>query len=135
MIHKAENYTEGSTIAIVPSFDRSFASKNADIVIPTGLDLYRNIIVANADAVIAIGGGAGTLCEIASAWAMKRLIVAFDCVEGWAAKLAGTRVDKRNRYPSIPDDRVYAVKTPEEAVAVLNDKIDLYVTAYKGIKD
>ena len=133
--HAAKNYTEGSTIAVSPSFDRTFANENADIIVATGLDIYRNLIVANADAVIAIGGGAGTLSEIASAWAMKRLIVAFDNIEGWSAKLAGTRVDRRNRYPSIPDDRIYAVSTAEEAVAIINEKIDLYVTPYGGIKD
>lgn len=131
----ASSYREGDTLAIVPSFDRTAASEHADIVIATGLDVYRNVIVANADAVIAIGGGAGTLSEIASAWALKRLVVGFSNVNGWSAKLAGQRVDERNRYPSIPDDRVYEVASAEEAVAVINEKIALYDCAYKGIRD
>lgn len=131
----AKNYLEGDTLAIVPSFDRTAASRYADIVVATGLDVFRNVIVANADAVIAIGGGAGTLSEIASAWALKRLVVGFSNVDGWSAKLAGTRVDARNRYPSIEDDRVYAATSAEEAVKIINEKIALYDGAYKGIRD
>lgn len=131
----AAAYSDGDTIAIVPSFDRTAASAHADIVVATGLDIFRNIIVANADAVIAVGGGAGTLSEMASAWALKRLIVAYDVVEGWSSKLAGQKIDGRNRYPSIADDRVYAASSPEEAIALINEKLPLYTAAYKGIKD
>ena len=45
--------------------DDAYASKAADIVIPTGLDHARNLVVAQSDAVIAIGGGAGTLSDMA----------------------------------------------------------------------
>jgi len=58
---KSPNYTDGTLIAILPSFDPSLAEDYADIAIATGLNQARNIIVANSDAVIAIGGGAGTL--------------------------------------------------------------------------
>lgn len=131
----AKNYVEGTTLAIVPSFDRSGANDNADIVVATGLDLYRNLIVANADAVVAIGGGAGTLSEIASAWAMKHLVVAFDNVDGWSAKVAGKPLDHRVRYPDIPDDKVFAVSSAEEAVAIINERIDRYTARYTGIRD
>lgn len=54
-------YREGDTIAILPGEDPSAASRHADIVICTGLGSYRNGIVGRADAVVAVGGGAGTL--------------------------------------------------------------------------
>lgn len=57
--HASEKYREGDTIALIPSFDIHEANKYADIVIPTGLDMMRNALVANASAVIAVGGGAG----------------------------------------------------------------------------
>ena len=132
--HASKHYREGDTIAIVPSFDRKSANVYADIVIPTGIDLMRNAIVANADAVIAVGGGAGTLCEIAYAWSMFRLILAYDSVEGWSSKLAGTRIDEKIRYKDIPDDRVYAVSSPKEAIRLLNEKIGLYERVHHGIK-
>ena len=54
-------YREGDTIAILPGEDPAAASEHADIVICTGLGSYRNGIVGRSDAVIAVGGGAGTL--------------------------------------------------------------------------
>ena len=131
--HASEKYREGDTIAIVPGFDPNAANEYADIVIPTGLDLYRNVIVANASAVVAIGGGGGTLSEISNAWALKHLLIAFNNVEGWSAKIADTRLDQRIRYENIPDDRIYGVSTAEEMIKIIDEKIDLYNAAHKGI--
>ena len=65
-------------------------------MIRDGLDHARNTLVANADAVIAVGGGAGTLSEIAFAWMFKRLIVAVRGL-GWADRVADQRIDARVR--------------------------------------
>lgn len=131
--HASKNYREGDTVALVPSFDPTTASEYADIVIPTGLDAMRNALVANADAVIGVGGGAGTLCEYAFAWSFKRLIIAFENSGGWSEKLAGTRMDDTVRYPSVPEDKVYAVKTADEAIALLDKYLATYTDRYKGI--
>lgn len=132
--HASKNYKEGDTIALVPSYDTETANEYADIVIPTGLDMMRNALVANADAVIGVGGGAGTLCEYAFAWSLKRLIIAFENSGGWSEKLAGTRMDDTVRYEDIPEDCVYPVSTAEEAIAILNDRIDDYISRHAGIK-
>ena len=130
----SKNYKEGDTIALVPSFDTEMANEYADIVIPTGLDLMRNAMVANAYAVVGIGGGAGTMSEYCYAWTLKRLIVAFKNSGGWSEKVADTKLDYRVRYPDIPDDRVYGVTTAEEAVKILDEKINLYVARHGGIQ-
>lgn len=130
----AENAKDGDTLALVPSFDRKAASPYADIVVATGLDLFRNVLVANADAVIAVGGGAGTLSEIANAWAMKRLVIAIDSVDGWSKKMANVRPDSRIRYPELADDRVFGASTAEEAIRIINEKIDAYTSVYTGIR-
>ena len=129
----SKHYKDGDTIALVPSFDSETANEYADIVIPTGLDMMRNSLVANAYAVIGVGGGAGTLCEYAFAWSLKRLIIAFENSGGWSEKLAGTRMDDTERYPDIPDDKVYAASTVEEAITLLNENIDRYTSRHKGI--
>lgn len=129
----SKKYREGDTIALVPSFDTETANKYADIVIPTGLDVMRNAMVANAYAVIGVGGGAGTLCEYAFAWTFNRLIVAFKNSGGWSEKLADTRIADDNRYPDIPDDRVYGVTTAEEAVRILNENIDKYTIRHENL--
>ena len=130
----SERYTEGDTIAIIPGFSPEQASKYADIIIPTGLDVYRNCITANADAVIAIGGGAGTLCEMAYAWSLGRLIIAFNNVPGWSSKLAGTTVDNRKRYGDEIDDRIYSTDNVNDAVKLLSKYINLYVKRHSRIR-
>ena len=130
----SKNYREGDTVALIPSFDPTIASEYADIVIPTGLDAMRNALVANADAVVGVGGGAGTLCEFAFAWSFKRLIIAFENSGGWSEKLAGTRLDDTVRYPDIPEDKVYPVRSADEAAALLKKYLGKYVTRYTGIK-
>ncbi len=58
----------GLTIGILPGEDASAANPWVDIPIVTGLGEARNVIVAkSAQAVIAVGGGYGTLSEIAYA--------------------------------------------------------------------
>ena len=129
----SEKYREGDTIAIVPSFDSADANEYADIVIPTGLDLLRNGIVANSDAVVAVGGGAGTLCEMSLAWTLKRLILAFNNVDGWSSQLAGMRLDDRIRYENIPDDQVFGISSAEEGIKIINERIELYNERHHGI--
>ena len=128
----SREYHNGSLIAIVPGFDPEVAREVADIVIATGMDQARNVIVANSDAIIAIGGGAGTLSEIAHAWSLKRLILAFD-VPGWSGKLAGMAIDSRRRIPKLPHDRIYKVRTPEEALRCLRKQLPLYRKRHSGI--
>lgn len=131
--HASEKYREGDTVALVPSFDTEIANEYADIAVPTGLDVMRNALVANADAVIGIGGGAGTLCEYSFAWSFNRLVIAFENSGGWSEKLAGTRLDDVVRYENISDDKVYGVTTPEQAIKILNEKINLYTRRHQGI--
>lgn len=122
---QSPNWHEGCSIAILPGSDPGKANPYADIVIPTGLDHVRNTIVAQASAVIAIGGGAGTLSEIAFAWMHKRLIIALAC-EGWSGRLADTRLDDRIRYETIRDDRIYGAQTAADAFTHLSSLLPLY---------
>lgn len=131
--HASEKYREGDTIGILPYFDRQNTNEYTDTVVATGLDMYRNLIVANADAVIVVGGGAGTLSEAAFAWTLKRLVIAYKNVDGWSAKIADTRIDNRIRYENIPEDRVYGAESAEEAVSILDKYIDGYTDYHKGI--
>ena len=56
----------GLTIGILPGADKNDANPWVKIVLPTGIGVARNAIIARAcDAAIAIGGKYGTLSEIA----------------------------------------------------------------------
>jgi uncharacterized protein (TIGR00725 family) len=55
----------GTSLGILPGADRADANQWVSIAIPTGLGELRNgLVVRAADAVIAVGGGHGTLSEI-----------------------------------------------------------------------
>ena len=66
----------GTTIGIVPGTSRAEANDWIDHVVVTGLGDARNYVVAaTGDAMIAVGGGYGTLSEIAFARILGRPIV------------------------------------------------------------
>ncbi len=131
----SEKYREGDIIGILPSFDINRSNEFLDIAIPTGLDIYRNVIVANASAVIAIGGGCGTLCELSSAWTLKRMVLAYKNCEGWCSKVADTKMDTRVRYPDIPEDKVFGITSAEEIEDLFKKYLDKYDLYFDGIKD
>lgn len=110
--------TGADVIGVLPTGAHGDASPFVDIAIPTSLGHYRNGIVAHAEAVVAIGGGAGTLSELALAWAFDRPILAYR-TEGWSGELADRRIDDRVRFPDRADDRVYGVDSAREVVSRL----------------
>jgi uncharacterized protein (TIGR00725 family) len=72
----------GVTIGLLPGLDRSAANGWVDVAIPTGLGELRNgLIVRACDALIAIGGGEGTLSEIALALRAGRPVIGIGTFE------------------------------------------------------
>ena len=128
----SSRYQSGDTVAVLPGHDPADANLFVDVVIPSGLDHVRNSIVAHADAVIAIGGGAGTMSEICLAWIYKRLIVALR-VEGWSGKIADQRVDERVRYPNEQDDRVFGATSAADAVRTVVDRVGAFTRQHGTI--
>jgi uncharacterized protein (TIGR00725 family) len=58
----------GQTLGILPGTDRTEANGWVDVAVPTGMGEIRNaLVVRAADALVAVGGGPGTLSEIALA--------------------------------------------------------------------
>ena len=67
------------TIGIIPGYDRRAANRHIEFAIATGIGEARNVvIVASADAVIALAGEGGTLAEIGFAKKFGKPIVALD---------------------------------------------------------
>jgi uncharacterized protein (TIGR00725 family) len=66
----------GVTLGLLPGIDRAEANGWVSVAIPTGLGELRNgLVVRSSDAVVAIGGGPGTLSEIALALKTGRGVV------------------------------------------------------------
>jgi uncharacterized protein (TIGR00725 family) len=69
----------GTTVGILPGIDRNAANAFVDIAIPTGLGEARNaLVVRAAEALVAVGGGYGTLSEIALALRAGKRVVGLD---------------------------------------------------------
>lgn len=69
----------GTTIGILPAETREGANEWIDHVVVTGIGHARNLaVVASGDAVIAVGGGYGTLAEIAFALTLGRTVVVLE---------------------------------------------------------
>lgn len=67
---------EGATVGILPGADRTKANRWVDVAVATGMGEARNaVVVRTADAVVAVGGGYGTLSEIALALRLDRPVV------------------------------------------------------------
>ena len=80
----------GLTLGLLPGTDREEANGWVALALPTGLGEGRNgLIVRAADAVVAIGGGWGTLSEIALA---LRAVVPVFGVGTWELARGGRQV-------------------------------------------
>ncbi len=121
-------YKEGMTIGVLPDYNKTSSNSQADILIPTGLGLARNVIlVSMCDAIIAIGGGSGTLNEIALAWQMNKMIIAID-FDGWSGNLKSLRLDKRRL------DRIFEAEDAMNALEILKENIENYKNNYRGVQ-
>jgi uncharacterized protein (TIGR00725 family) len=66
----------GTTVGLLPGLDRGDANPYVDVAVPTGLGEARNaLVVRAADALVAIGGGYGTLSEIGLALRAGKRVV------------------------------------------------------------
>jgi uncharacterized protein (TIGR00725 family) len=83
--------TGGTTVGILPGTDRSVANPHVDIAVATGLGEARNaLVVRAADALVAIGGGYGTLSEVALALKAGKRVVGLGTWDVEGVEAAGS---------------------------------------------
>lgn len=110
----------GLTVGVTYGKDKTVVEKNADIVIPSGLERGGGrelVLVLSCDAIIAISGGSGTLTELAIAYQADIPMVALKGYGGWADEMADKYFDGRNRR------KVIGANSPEEAVELAFQEI------------
>lgn len=99
----------GITIGLLPGGDVDDGNAYLTVAIPTGLGHARNALVASGGtAVIAIGGGAGTLSEIGIALKTGRRVIT---LQSWSMQ-----------DPSGNPAGIMEAQSPEEAVALALSK-------------
>lgn len=109
---KSAKYREGDVVGIVPESDAGSANPYCDVVIPSGMGHARNVlVVASANVIVAVGGCAGTLSEMALGWQLGKPIVGLK-LPGWSGVLADQQVDARRR------DVVRPAESAEQAVEI-----------------
>ena len=92
----------GTTVGILPGEDRDAANGWVEVAIATGLGELRNgLVVRAADAVIAIGGGHGTLSEIALALKLGRPVVGLDTWAVHEVEQVSTPADALERISAL----------------------------------
>jgi uncharacterized protein (TIGR00725 family) len=81
----------GTTIGLLPGLDRAEGNPYLTVSIPTGLGQGRNLLlIRSSNAVIAVGGGFGTLSEIALALRTGTPVIG---LATWSLQLASRQVD------------------------------------------
>jgi uncharacterized protein (TIGR00725 family) len=91
----------GHTVGILPGDDRRQANPHVEVAVATGLGEGRNLLVIRtADAVVAVGGGFGTLSEIAFALRLGRPVVG---LATWELSKGGQAVDAIVRVATAAD--------------------------------
>jgi uncharacterized protein (TIGR00725 family) len=100
---RCAQHAGGITVGILPGEDARGGNAYLTLALPTGLGHARNVLVTLAgDAIIAIGGGYGTLSEIGIALKRSQLVIGLDT---WEAQ----RSDGEKA-------QIIHAETPEEAV-------------------
>jgi len=102
------------------------------VIVPVGIERGGGrefSFILSCDAVIAIAGGGGTLCEMSIAYMAYIPIVALKGHGGWADKMADNYLDTRERI------KIVGATTPEEAVDIAmklgTEKREKEKTAYR----
>jgi uncharacterized protein (TIGR00725 family) len=86
----------GLTVGFLPQADESHANPYIDLAFPTGLGTVRNVLTARcSDALIAVGGGVGTLNEITFAYDYAVPVVVLSGSGGWSDRLRPVLVNGR----------------------------------------
>ena len=104
----------GITVGVTPGKKKDiYGEYRPTILIPCGLEMGGGrefTLVLSCDVVIAIGGGSGTLTEMAIAYQAGIPIVCLNKFDGWAKEMSNKYFDERKRLKCME------ANNPKEAV-------------------
>lgn len=105
----------GITVGIVKGKERKTANLYVDLEIVSGMEGCgeETMLILSCDGLIALGGGSGTLQELAIAYRNKKPVVVIENLSGWAEKLTKSYLDQRKNI------KFRLAKNPQEAIEIL----------------
>jgi len=111
----------GTTIGVVQGSQRLTSNAYTDVEVVSGMAATgeETILVLMCDGLIGIGGGAGTLQELAIAYRNQKPVVLLNSQKGWSKSLAGTYLDSRKKI------KFRSADSPQKAVKMLLQQIRL----------
>jgi uncharacterized protein (TIGR00725 family) len=119
----------GLVVGIIPQKEKLYANVFCDVVISTGLGHSRNFVTAySGDAVIVVGGGAGTAIEAGVAYQEGKPIVAIQGSGGTADEIGGKYLDDRQVVKIIQE------KDPRTAVKKVKGALIKRLNEGKSVK-
>ncbi len=111
---KEASKNDGITVGITYGKTKDiYGDFRPTVLIPCGIEVGGGrefSLVLSCDVIIAIGGGSGTLTEMAIAYQANIPIITINKFDGWAKELSNKYLDDRKRLKCIE------AKTSEEAV-------------------
>lgn len=109
----------GITAGIISGNSRNKSNKYIDVEIVSGMlnCAEESIIVSMSDGIIAIGGGSGTLQELAIAYRNKKPVVCIKETGGWAERVENTFLDDRKLI------KFKSAGNPKDAISILLKEI------------
>ncbi len=111
---------DGFVVGFLPDADYSRASPDLDIAFPTGMGTMRNVLTARCcDALIMIGGGAGTLNELTIAYDFGTPVVVVEGSGGWADRIRPVLVEG----VWLDERRAVAIGFASSAVAAVDEAL------------
>lgn len=119
-VAKGAKKAGGLVISVVDGCERGVSNEYTDIELVTGMTGKGSdaVLPLCCDALIALGGGSGTLNEICVAYKNKKLIILLKGYGSWTDILANQEcLDERKTV------KFEIVNTPEEAVSIVSKKL------------
>ncbi|MFA5107118.1 MAG: TIGR00725 family protein [Patescibacteria group bacterium] len=114
----------GLTVGVICGTQRRSSNAYTDVEVLTGMSavgLDELLLILMCDALISIGGGAGTLEEITLAYRNKKPVVALRNYGGWTDRTAGTFLDERQTIRIDTADS--PVKAVEKILAICTNDL------------
>lgn len=114
----------GITVGVVKGKTRRTANQFVDVEVVSGMEGCgeETMLILMCDGVIALGGGAGTLQELAIAYRNEKPVVVLKNLPGWSNRLADSYLDERKKT------KIIAAESPEEALKILINKIKMLLS-------